>query len=86
MKNHDARLEDVVATTLRRHLPHAGAPDLSLDIPLTDLGLDSLSVVNLMLDLEDTLGITFPEEMLNEETFRTGRSVVAAVQALADAG
>ena len=36
--------------------------DLTLDSSLTDLGLDSLDLVEIMLEIEETLGIEFDNE------------------------
>lgn len=37
--------------------------------PLSKMGLDSMSAVNLLLEIEETFKIQFPDEMLNSETF-----------------
>jgi acyl carrier protein len=64
----DAGFEKVV----RPHLPYldAGAA-LTPDSVLTALGLDSLETVHLLIELEETYRITFPDERLNPETFQT---------------
>ncbi|MFD0399829.1 acyl carrier protein [Kitasatospora sp. NPDC059811] len=63
---------------LRRHLPMADGP-VSADELLADLGLDSLAMVNLVMDLEEGMGISVPDERLVSETFKTAGAVWAAV-------
>jgi acyl carrier protein len=75
----DSGFEDV----LRPHLPYAGGRALRPDDALADLGLDSLEVINLLLDIEGTYGLAFPDEMLTAETFATVGSLWDAVAAVA---
>lgn len=56
--------------------------DLATDIALKDYGLDSAATIDLLLDLEDTYGITMPDEYLSEETFATLTSLWQAVSHL----
>lgn len=49
---------------------------------LYDLGLDSTAAVALMLSIEEAFGITFPDSLLDEATFRTPASLTAAVNSL----
>lgn len=66
-----------------RHLdPPVVDRPLPEDVPLAQLGLDSLASINLLLDLEDTFEVSFPDEMLTPETFRTVGSLRAAVERL----
>jgi acyl carrier protein len=53
-----------------------------LDTPFDELGLDSLSAIDLLLDLEESFDIVFPDSMLNEETFRTAKTLHKAVSSL----
>jgi acyl carrier protein len=72
----DASWPDSFEDILRSCLPVLpdGKP-LAADMTLTELGLDSLGMVTLMLELEETFGISFPDESLTPETFATGRSL-----------
>lgn len=56
------------------------------DADLRSLGLTSLKSVQFLLSLERTLDVSFPEHLLDAETFRTPRSVAAAVSGLRGAG
>jgi acyl carrier protein len=63
-------------TLLRSDVPVA--PDLDL----RTAGLDSLGLVELLVNIEDTFGIEFPDELLTAQTFRTPATVWAAVATL----
>ncbi|SDM99884.1 acyl carrier protein [Lentzea albidocapillata subsp. violacea] len=64
--------EDRFERVLRPHLVHLDeGSGIPADRRLIELGLDSLSVVNLLMDLEDEYGIGFPDDQLNAETFAT---------------
>lgn len=62
------------------HLPEPGT-DVT-DRPLADRGVDSMGVVALIAALEKELGILFPAEAMNRQTFATVASVVAVVRGL----
>lgn len=64
----DEQFEEI----LRRFLPFLAAEEaLHRDTELRDLGLDSLSTVELLGALEGSYGATFEEDSLTLETFRT---------------
>lgn len=46
------------------------------DATLSDLGIDSLSVVELVFDLEDEYGIEIPEEEVDFETLGAAAEMV----------
>jgi acyl carrier protein len=63
--------------------------DLATDVKslgtVTDLyaaGMTSFASVRVMIALEDTFGITFPDEMLTRELFGTIESLVTAIAEL----
>ena len=49
---------------------------------LPDLGLDSMSAIDLVIEIEDTFGIQFPENLLVRETFGTFPALDAAVRSM----
>ena len=55
---------------------------LTDDASLYQAGLTSHASVNLMLALEESFGIEFPERMLRRRTFESISSIVAAVREL----
>lgn len=65
---------------------HAGLPgdgaELEADTDLYRAGMKSFASVQLMLALEETFEIEFPEEMLNRATFRSIGSIERAVASL----
>ncbi len=65
---------------LRPHLKFLG-PDqpLEMDSDLPKLGLDSMSAINLLLDLEQSFDVVFPDELLVAETFRTPAALATAI-------
>jgi acyl carrier protein len=56
---------------LKTHLPFAEAGSLEPGDDLAGLGLDSMSIVQLLADIEDEFGIELPDDILNEDTFAT---------------
>jgi acyl carrier protein len=79
--------EQTLENVLRMHLPGVEAESsVPPDIPLSDLGLDSLRAVNLVLDLEDTFAIEFPDQMLTEATFHTADALSKALRTLVKTG
>jgi len=56
---------------LKPHLPFAEAGALEPGDDLGGLGLDSMSIVQLLADIEDSYGVELPDDILNEETFAT---------------
>ncbi|RKN05077.1 phosphopantetheine-binding protein [Streptomyces radicis] len=71
--------------TLVTHLPYATDEGIAPTDDLAALGLDSMGVVQLLTDLEETYGVDLPDELITEETFETVGSLWAAVGALVPA-
>lgn len=67
---------------LRRHLRSAKADSINYEVELAQLGLDSMTAVAVLLDMEKTFNIRFPDDMLVEGTFRTAGRLKEAVQLL----
>jgi len=55
---------------------------IGVDDDLYKLGLSSHASVNVMLGLEDTFDVEFPEHMLRKSTFRSIASICAALDEL----
>ncbi|MGH3185686.1 MAG: phosphopantetheine-binding protein [Streptosporangiaceae bacterium] len=76
-------LAGTLAQVLRRHLPaESAAVPVDPQVDLGALGLGSVELAVLIVDLEGTFGVEFPEHMLVPETFRTAGTVVGAIAAL----
>ncbi len=67
---------------LRRHLRLAKPDSINYDVELAQLGLDSMTAVAVLLDMEKTFNIRFPDDMLVEGTFRTAGRLKETVQLL----
>lgn len=77
------QLSEKLLTILCTHLKFADDPQsISANKRLDELGLDSMGAINLLLDLEDSFEISFPDYLLTEETFRTAGTLSQAVQSL----
>ena len=53
-------------------------------VALRDLGLDSMSAIELVIDIEERFGAQFPEERLVRETFATFPALVVVVQGMVE--
>lgn len=73
-------------TILRGHLPLAADVPLSPTVELRDLGLDSMELVSLLLDLEEGFAITVPDELLVGPTFATAQTLWDAISSLVESG
>ena len=70
-----------VRQVLRRHLPLLPKDqEIKSDAELDKLGLDSVAVMNLIVDLEQTFGIVMPDELLQMETFQTQATIEAGLR------
>jgi len=72
----DATFEAILRKRLKYLDADAALPD---EAALQELGLDSMQAVELLLDLEDELGIVLPDDAMTAETFATPGSLKAAV-------
>ena len=63
-----------------------GVDQLQNDASLYQAGLTSHASVNLMLALEESFGIEFPERMLRRRTFESITSIAGAVSELTGVG
>ncbi len=80
-------LNDVIRTALAEHGHLSVGPDqLQDDTDLYDAGLTSMSTVNLMLALEDAIGVEFPESMLSRRTFSSIASIRAGLEQFVERG
>ncbi|WP_329066104.1 acyl carrier protein [Streptomyces sp. NBC_01429] len=65
-------------------LKFLGDREIAPDAPLRELGLDSMQAIELLFAIEDTFGVTLPDDDMNDETFATARSLWAVVSAALD--
>ncbi|MBO4208048.1 phosphopantetheine-binding protein [Micromonospora echinofusca] len=75
----DPQFEEI----LRGHLPFLPADEpLTPDTNLTDHGLDSLGIVDLLTALEGQYGVAFVDDALTRETFETVGSLWSVLDGL----
>jgi acyl carrier protein len=67
---------------LRSCLPFSDGQPFAHDDTLTDLGLDSLSAVQLLGELEATFDISFPDDRVTTETLETVESLWLTLRSL----
>ena len=68
---------------LRNYLRQVGDGDtLTMESNLYDLGLDSMAAVNLLLELEETYQVIFPDALLTESTFETPLALKSTIVSL----
>jgi acyl carrier protein len=67
-------------SVLRPHLKRLDPDErITPQLDLRSTGLDSLGLVELLVAVEDTFGVEFPDELLTAHTFRTPATLWAAV-------
>ena len=70
-------------TVLRRYLVLVPErQDVPVETELSALGLDSMSALTLILELEQIFDISFPDSSLNATTFRSAESLENVIQML----
>ncbi len=68
---------------LVKHLRHLkDVNDFDWQKPLKEYGLDSMSSINLLFDVEDNFGVVFPDDRLNGQTFASGESLLEIIDEL----
>ena len=76
-------MKDAIRQVLRKHA-HLGvnADQIGADSDLYLAGMTSHATVNVMLALENTFGIEFPDHMLRRGVFESIDSIHAAIESL----
>jgi acyl carrier protein len=67
---------------LRPFLKYAGEQEITPSACMRDLGLDSMRAIELLFAIEDTYGVSIPDEMLTDATFETCGSLWSAIDEL----
>ena len=75
-----AQITAIVESLLAKR---AGPVSVSFDQSLTDAGLTSLDMVNLMLAIEDEFEIEIPQRQMTPANFRSIATIEALVSAIA---
>ncbi|MCH7797139.1 MAG: acyl carrier protein [Planctomycetes bacterium] len=75
-----------LVSILRRHLQFVGDDrEIGMSDDLVDLGLDSTGAIGMLLDVQESFSISFPDEMLVPGTFRTAATLLDAIRSLTGA-
>ncbi len=77
--------DDSFETVLRPHLMllEPGMP-IAADLDLREAGLDSLTLIEVLIAIETTYEIEFPDALLTGETFRTPGTLWTAISTIRD--
>ena len=59
--------------------PGAAVP---MDEDLGKLGLDSMASIDLLMEIEQELGVQIPDDMMTADTFSTGNHLLAVIEKL----
>jgi acyl carrier protein len=79
-----ATIDERVATIVTGLLPErARANPIGYDEPLTTAGLNSLGMVNLLLEIEANFNITVPASLVVPKSFRSINSISRLIESLA---
>jgi acyl carrier protein len=83
MKQDPKKMIELVRRMIDEHgrLP-IPARDLSANSDLYEIGLTSFAAVQIMLALEETLGVQFQERMMRRQTFASIASIVSCLRQL----
>ncbi len=73
----DARFTELLAPFLK----FSDDKEITADSNLRDLGLDSMQSIELLFAIEDSFGISLPDDELNDTTFATAGSLWHAIAA-----
>ena len=70
-------------SVLRRHLRLVASDEpIPFSAELVQIGIDSFDTINLLMDIEETFGVSFPGSLLTVETFRTPETIERALAGL----
>ncbi|MFT5468509.1 MAG: acyl carrier protein [Verrucomicrobiales bacterium] len=72
-----------IEAIVRPHLKFLESEEaLAPDMNLSQAGLDSMASINLILDLEDDLGISIPDDLLTENSFTSLANIRELIEGL----
>ena len=83
MKTLPENLEQHLLTLVQEKLIETGVP-LRAETDLFSVGLDSMGIMQLMISIEETLGVLVPESQVTRDNFTSASSLAALVRRCAD--
>ena len=82
----NATIDERVAKIVAGLLPEGDrAKPIAHDEPLTTAGLNSLGMVNLLLEIEANFNITVPASLVVPKSFRSIHSIARLIESIAQA-
>lgn len=73
-------MREQVLNLIERHSQQQG---FAMDVPLVQLGIDSMKLIQVILDIETELGLIAPDQYMTEEWFRSPETVVRLFEEVA---
>lgn len=81
MNQHVSMVAEIVRVEVAKYLPASLGPDDSSNhVPFTQLGLDSVGFITVMVALEEAFDITVDDDDLLPQNFQDIASIVAYVE------
>jgi acyl carrier protein len=73
-------MDEAFERTLRTYARYLTQDDpIDTNASLMDIGVDSLAMIQLLVDIEETFDVAFPDDMLTPEVFATPATLWQAV-------
>lgn len=79
MKHLPENLEEHLLKLVQEKLIETGSP-LTAGTDLFSVGLDSMGIMQLMISIEETLGVRVPESQVTRDNFTSASSLAALVR------
>lgn len=78
----DTATRELLVDILLKHLPNA-PPDAEWSVVrLPDIGLDSMTAIELVIGIEESFGVQFSDELLVRETFESVPRLEVAIRSM----
>lgn len=75
-----SKVDEKVVEVLRETAELAEDVEITDATSLIELGIDSFVAIQVLVGLEESLGIQFPDSMLTPEIFETAGSLIKAIE------
>jgi acyl carrier protein len=81
-KPSDSIADEVSRVVVQLLADRAPSKQIAIDEPLTAIGLDSLGMVNLFLEIETRFNVTIPARLVNPKNFRSINSISRLIEGI----
>ncbi|MEZ8656721.1 phosphopantetheine-binding protein [Vibrio splendidus] len=72
-------MKDKVYEIVSKYTPKS---DFRSSEPLEELGIDSMSTIDMILELEDIMNVAIPDNLLTEESFKSVDQITKTISML----